>query len=84
MPRNSSTGTKVDDIEAAMAKWMALYDKLKEARAKLKAAMEQPGPVPAALNEEVRECERRCGAALNELNEAFAQNKGAPPPATRP
>ncbi len=69
----------MDNIEALMAKWMALYDDLKEARAKFKTAMDQPGPVSFTVNEEVRECERRCAAALYELNEAIAASKGAPP-----
>ncbi len=69
----------MDSIEVALAKWTALYEQFQQARARLRQALERRGPVPSGLREEVDDCERKCVAALSELNAAYAKAKGTPP-----
>lgn len=70
----------MDIIEAKLAAWTAAYDRLKHVRARFKAAEALRGPVPTALQEEMRDCERRCGVALDELNAEYAKSRSTPPP----
>lgn len=65
----------MDEIEAKLAKWSARYDRLKEARTRLKAAAAGPGPVPRVLKAEVELLQNQCSEALDELNAAYARLK---------
>ncbi len=71
----------MDIIEAKLAAWTAAYEKLKDVRARYKVAEAVPGPVPVPLKDELRECERQCGVALDELNAEYAKAKSDPPDA---
>jgi hypothetical protein len=70
----------MDGVEAKLAKWAELYERLKEARSRLKAATAGPGPVPQDLKEEVELLQHQCTVALDELNAEYARLKKAPPP----
>lgn len=68
----------MDSIEAKLATWSGLYERLKVARARIKEATERPGPVPKELQDEVQELQRKCGVALDDLNAAYARQKAPP------
>jgi len=63
-------------IETKLATWTELYERLKVARGRLKEAQGRPGPVPEDLQADVQILERKCYAALEELNAAYAMRKG--------
>ena len=65
----------VNRVDAKLAKWTELYGQLKEARTRLKEALQQPGPEPVALKAEVDRLQRACGEALDELQAEFARMK---------
>ena len=62
-------------VDEKLAKWQEQYEQLKVARARLKEAIEKPGPVPAHLTEEVERLFRSCGVALDELNAEYKRLK---------
>lgn len=62
-------------VDEKLAKWQEQYELLKVARARLKEAMAQPGPVPGELKDEVERLHRACGAALDELNAEYKRLK---------
>jgi hypothetical protein len=65
----------VNRVDEKLAQWQEQYELLKLARARVKEAMELPGPVPAELKEEVSRLLRICGDALNALNEEYKRLK---------
>jgi hypothetical protein len=68
----------MDPIETKLAAWTELYGQLKAARAKLKEAKGRPGPVAPGLQADVETLERKCYAALDDLNAEYAKRKKPP------
>ena len=64
-------------VDQKLAKWVELYEQLKSARARLKAAAGEPAPVRAELTEQVHDLQRQCGVALDELQAEYARMKGS-------
>lgn len=62
-------------VDRKLAEWLAQYELLKVARARLKEAMATTEPVPAELKNEVDRLLRTCGAALDELNAEYKRLK---------
>lgn len=65
----------MNGVEAKLAAWTKAYEAMKAARARVKEA-ERLGPVPTPLRDELKECERECGVALDQLNAEYAKAKG--------
>lgn len=62
----------MNGIDAKLAKWTALYEKLQDARSRLKVA-EARRQKAADIREEIRDIERECGEALDEINAEYAR-----------
>jgi hypothetical protein len=75
-----AVGAVMDGIEGKLATWMERYERLKEARSRLKKATAGPRPVPKGLKAEVELLQHRCNEALDELNAEYARLKKDPPP----
>lgn len=59
-----------------LAMWAKHHEELQAVRIKVKDAKAH-GPVPAELKYELEFIERKCGKALDELLEAYRQQKSA-------
>jgi hypothetical protein len=72
---NYSPRIRVHPVDQKLARWVELYEQLKLARARLKAAAGEPEAVRAELTEQVHSLQRQCGVALDELQAEYARMK---------
>jgi hypothetical protein len=63
------------DIDGKLANWTALYGRLKDARIRLKDAIELDVVAPIELQAEVNLLQTACGKALDELQAEYARMK---------
>ena len=62
------------NVEELLAKWAEHHEELQAIRIQVKEAKTH-GPVPAELKYELEFIERKCGKALDELLEAYRQQR---------